>query len=174
MSLDWLRPSVLTVVMMAAGTPSAADDLASALAVCRAEKDDARRLACYDREAGKLGKLPAMGTEAPSGDAAAPAAERTSEERFGYRGSMARAEREREEKETRALEGLVSTVTAISARPDKTLVVTLENGQIWTQNRPDAFFRLTAGEQVKIEPALLGSFMMINSSKRTARVTRQK
>ncbi len=53
-------------------------------------------------------------------------------------------------------------------------MITLDNGQVWAQNRPDRFFRVKVGETVKIEPAALGSFMMINSSKRTSRVSRVK
>ena len=180
MSHSWIRPTVLAGVLAAAIPPGAAEDLPAALATCRAEQDDARRLACYDREVEKLPRQPATGAAsmgtAPSVAAptsTAPVADtQTPEERFGYRGELAREERDREQQEIRGLEKLVATVTRISTRGDGTLVITLDNGQVWAQNRPDSFFRLKVGEQISIEPAVLGSFLLIGSSKRTARVTR--
>lgn len=185
MSHQWIRLSVLTGILSAAVLPGAAQDLPSALATCRAEKDDARRLACYDRETEKLPQQPATGTAstdtasagAAPAVAATPAATpvaaaKSPEERFGYRGEVARAEQDRKKEEIRGLDKLVSTVTGISTRGDGTLVIKLENGQVWAQNRPDSFFRLKVGEQISIEPALLGSYLLISPSKRTARVTR--
>ncbi|MEK7415968.1 MAG: hypothetical protein AAB263_21910, partial [Planctomycetota bacterium] len=147
--------------------PCTAKD-SSAFSACRAEKDDAQRLACYDREADRLAQQqPATAVPPPAAGTA-----QTPEERFGYRGVLAREEYDRDKQETRRLEELVATVTEISARPDGALVMTLDNGQVWRQNRPDSFFHLKVGEQVKIEPAALGSFLLSGSSKRSTRVTR--
>lgn len=185
MSHSWIRPTVLAGVLTAAIPQGATEDQPQALATCRSEQDDARRLACYDREVEKLPRQPAAGDastgatpsaatpSAATPSAAVPAAAaQTPEERFGYRGELAREERDREQQEIRGLEKLVATVTGISTRGDNTLVITLDNGQVWAQNRPDSFFRLKVGEQVSIEPASLKSFLLIGSSKRTARVTR--
>lgn len=169
MNHKWIRQSLLAGILCAAIPHVAAQGLPAALASCRAEKDDALRLACYDREVGKLSQQ--------SQTAAAPlaaAAPKTPEEQFGYRGTLARAESDSKKQQTRDLAELSATVTSIAQRGDGTLVMTLDNGQVWAQNRPDAFFRLKMGEQVKIEPASLGSFMMISATKRTARVTRLK
>jgi hypothetical protein len=169
----WVRPSILAGILCAALSQAAAQDLSATLAGCRAEMDDALRLACYDREVAKLNQQSTAAAAAPA--AATPVvAPQTPEERFGYRGVIAREERDRDQQKARALPELVATVTAISTRGDGTLVVTLDNGQVWAQNRPDAFFKLKVGEQVKIEPAALKSFLLISPSKRTARVTRLK
>ena len=164
MSQDWMRPSLLAGILCAAIPQAQAHDLPAALAACRAEKDDAKRLACFDREVAMAGEQPAAAATAP---AAAP---QTPEERFGYRGVLAREEQERAKNAT--LGELEAIVTTISKRGDGALVMTLDNGQVWAQNRPDAFFRVKVGEHVRIEPAALGSFLMIGPSKRTARVTR--
>jgi hypothetical protein len=164
MNHGWMRPSLLAGILCAAIPQAVAHDLPAALAACRAEQDDARRLACYDREVAMAGEQPAAQAAA---QAAAP---QTPEEKFGYRGVLAREDQERAK--VAALEQLEGLVTEISRRGDGALVMTLDNGQVWAQNRPDAFFRLKVGERVKIEPAALGSFMMIGPSKRTARVTR--
>ena len=168
MSCNWMCPSMLAGILCMAIPQASAHDLPAQLAACRAEKDDALRLACYDRE-----------VDSPdphaSGTAAAPtAAPQSPEERFGYRGVLAREESDRNKQETRILSELVAMVTNISQRGDGTLVMTLDNGQVWTQIRPDSFFRLKTGDQVKIEPAALGSFLMISPAKRTARVTRTR
>jgi hypothetical protein len=182
MSQRWIRRSLLAGILCVVIPQVPAKELSAGLAACREEKDDARRLACYDREVGNLGDRSAVITAAPAAPATAPAAtaatqaavEQTPEEKFGYRGTLARQEQERAKDDARSLGKLEATVTGISARGDGALVMTLDNGQVWAQNRPDAFFRLKVGEQVKIEPAMLGSFLMISPSKRTARVTRQK
>ena len=165
----WIRPSLLAGIFFVAIPQAAAQDLTAVLAGCRAEKDDALRLACYDREVGKLGQQ-SSGTAATA-PAAAP---QSPAEKFGYRGVMAREEQDRAKVEARSLDQLEAMVTNISTRGDGTLVMTLDNGQVWAQNRPDAFFRLKVGEKVRIEPASLGSFLLISPAKRTARVTRLK
>jgi hypothetical protein len=168
MSANWVRLSVLTALLMVVVPESSARDLSAGLEKCRAEKDDTRRLACYD------------GLSAEPGDQLAKAGAETadtpksSEEQFGYEGALAREESDRAKEEARGLGRLEATVTGISTRGDNTLVVTLDNGQVWTQNRPDAFFRLKVGEKISIEPGVLGSFLMISPHKRTARVSRQK
>ncbi len=167
MNHDWMRPSLLAGILCAAIPQALAHDLPAALGACRGEKDDAPRLACYDREVAKAGEQ-----SAPAPAAAEAVAPQTPEEKFGYRGVLAREEQERTK--VAVLEQLEATVTEIARRGDGAMVMTLDNGQVWAQNRPDAFFRLKVGERVKIEPAALGSFMMIGPSKRTARVTRVK
>jgi hypothetical protein len=140
------------------GVARASDVSGPALKACRAESDDSRRLACYDREIDRA--------------QAAPLAELTAEEKFGRKGAMAREESDRKEQESRELGELQAKVTEIWTRSDGLMVVTLDNGQEWKQNRPDSFFRLKTGDIVKIQPASLGSFLMSGPSKRSTRVTR--
>lgn len=144
--------------LMAIPAAMAAEDPGAALRICRSEANDAKRLACYDREVDRLG----------------PQAAPTPEERFGRTGAMSREESDRREQESRDLSELHATVTEIWTRADGLMVLTLDNGQIWKQVRPDSLFRLKAGEKVKIQPAALGSFLLSGSSKRSTRVSRVK
>lgn len=177
MILPWVA------AMIAAPAALAADDPGAALRACRAEPDDARRLACYDREVGRLDAqaAPAAAAVAAPPAPAAPAATAapatpalTPEERFGRTGAMTREEADRKEQESRELTELQATVTEIWTRADGLMVLTLDNGQIWKQVRPDSRFRLKVGEQVKIQPAALGSFLLSGPSKRSTRVSRVK
>lgn len=131
------------------------------LEACRAEPDDARRLACYDRA---MDRPPEV----------AAAKDLTPEERFGRSGAMAREETDRTTEESRELGELTAKVTEIWTRSDGLMVLTLDNGQTWSMNRPDPFFRIKTGDPVKIQPASLGSFLLSGPSKRSTRVTRTK
>jgi hypothetical protein len=158
--------------------PAAAQDPGGSLQACRSESDDARRLACYDREVDRMTARPAAGVAvAPAAPAAptAPAAPPlTPEERFGRTGALNREEADRRYQESRDLVELNATATEIWTRADGLMVVTLDNGQIWKQVRPDSMFRLKVGEKVRIQPAAMGSFILSGSSKRSTRVSRLK
>jgi hypothetical protein len=160
--------------MMAAPAALAADDPGATLRACRAERDDARRLACYDREVDRLDAQATPAAAAVTAPAAPAAPAPTPEERFGRTGAMTREEADRKEQESRELTELQATVTEIWTRADGLMVLTLDNGQIWKQVRPDSRFRLKAGEQVKIQPAALGSFLLSGPTKRSTRVSRVK
>jgi uncharacterized protein (DUF2267 family) len=147
----------------------AAQDLPAALQACRAEQDEATRLACYDREIDRQVQPPANGAAAPI---IAPAAVPAAEKRFGHNDALAREEREKMPKEERDLEELRSAVANISRRPDGALVVTLENGQVWGQKTPDPDFRLRIGEQARIKRTAMGSYFLYGKSSWSTRVTR--
>lgn len=172
MILPWVA------AMMAAPAAVAADDPGATLRACRAEQDDAKRLACYDREVDRQDSQAAPAAAAAAAAVTAPAAPAapapTPEERFGRTGAMTREEADRKEQESRELTELQATVTEIWTRADGLMVLTLDNGQIWKQVRPDSRFRLKAGEQVKIQPAALGSFLLSGPTKRSTRVSRVK
>lgn len=178
MSAKWIQLSVLTGLLAVVAPLCVAHDLSAAIATCRAEKNDALRLACYDREVDRpvqhvsgTAAAPAAAMQAASTPAAAP---QSPEDRFGYRGVLAREESDRNKQEARNLSELAAIVTDVSKRGDGTLLMTLDNGQVWAQIRPDATFRLKVGDRIRIEPASLGSYLMIGPAKRTARVTRIK
>lgn len=162
-------PRMCWLAAAAAALPFAAsaDDTREALRACRAEADAARRLACYDREADRL-----SAGSAAAEPAAPPAPALTPEERFGRRGSMVRQEKDRSKAEARGLDELHATVTEIWTRSDGLMKLTLDNGQVWSQNAPDPFFRLKTGDKVRIQPGALGSFLLSGPSKRSTRVTR--
>ena len=118
--------------------------LPAELLQCRSETDATRRLACFDREIAR----------------AAP----TAEERFGYRGEVARESIEREKAATPALERLQGKVESLSAQPSGDWVVTLDNGQMWAQVPTGTRFSLRVGDAVTITPGALGSFLLRKDS----------
>lgn len=118
--------------------------LPAGLLECRQEPDEKRRLACFDREIAR----------------AAPSAE----ERFGYRGEVARESIEREKAATPALERLQAKVVSVSSTPSGDWVATLDNGQAWAQVPTGTRFSLRVGDAVTITPGALGSFLLRKDS----------
>ena len=156
------------VSLMAVPAMAAAENPDASLRACRALPEDAKRLACYDREIDRLGE------QAVPAGAAAAAPALTPEERFGRTGPMNREDADRKAQESRELGELRATVAEIWTRADGLMVLTLDNGQIWKQVRPDSQFRLKTGEKVRIQPAALGSYLLSGESKRSTRVSRVK
>lgn len=161
----------------------AADPTRAELGACRELAKDADRLACYDRAVGRLLAQPAAPRAAPAAAApaaAAPApappaaavAATSAEENFGRERAMAAEEAKRTEQEARAAGELNAAVTAIESRMDGLMTITLDNGQVWRQNRPDSMFRLKVGDPVKIQPGSMKSFIMSGPTKKSTRVTR--
>jgi hypothetical protein len=155
-SAPWLAVA-LAVAAAAAG--AAVDE--SALEACRAERDDARRLACYDRV------IDGTTVEAPP----VPA---KPEDRFGREKSIAYEERQRARRVTESIGELNALVAEIQTRSDGLMTISLDNGQVWRQNRPDSQFRLKVGDTVRIQPGVLNSFLMSGPTKRSTRVSRVK
>ena len=143
------------------------------LKACKAEADDARRLACYDREMDRHAREPESAGAAPAEAEVAPPV-LTAEERFGREGAMTREEVDRKEVESRELGKLEAKVTEIWTRSDGLMVFTLDNGQVWKQNSLDSQFRLKTGDPVRIQPAAMNSFLLSGPSKRSTRVSRLK
>jgi hypothetical protein len=110
---------------------------------------------------------PAAATTAPAGATTASAAEKTlsPEEKFGLRGDLKR-------EKLGELSELVATATGIAAKPRGELVITLDNGQVWTEIAPGSTIRVKVGDQVKIEAGTLGSFILIAPNGRSSKVSR--
>ncbi len=131
--------------------------LEQAVRQCAAERDDARRLACYDAEAARLGTLPPPPTP---------------EQKFGARGDLAQQQESGGRHAEPKLERLDATVTGIAARPDGALMITLDNGQVWHQIATGESFRLKVGDKVTVKPGALGSYSMASPYGRSAKVKR--
>lgn len=145
---------------------AARDDMTvAAIEACRQIREHADRLACYDRIASSDAFPGAARAGAPQ------TAVTTDEARFGYKDIRAREEREAE-LAGKALSELVDTVVDIRKRPDGALVITLDNGQVWVAKSVERFFRVQAGDRVKIRSAAMGSFLMSAAGNRSTRVTR--
>jgi hypothetical protein len=131
-----------------------------------AQKDDALRLSCYDREVARLSR------EAGTVPAPPPApATIDPEAGFGYRGGAVPEEQERRKAEVAALPQLESTVVGIAKRPYGEMVVTLENQQVWVQKSPDST-RLKVGDHVTIKRGALGAFFLVGPTGRSTSVAR--
>lgn len=155
---------------------SADDDIAGAVKACRAESDDARRLACYDRAAGR-GSVAAPEAPAPSAAPAGPAQPApaaTSEDNFGRERQLAHEEDKKREEATREVGELRASIISIETRMDGLMTFTLDNGQVWRQNRPDSRFSIEQGDAILIQPGSLNSFILSGPNKKSTRVTRVK
>ena len=177
------------LLVFAAGPALAATDIGAAVRACRADTDDARRLACYDRVAdGAYAAAPtaaaAPKSAAPVTAAAAPAATApitpapvapaSAEDNFGREHQVAAEEQKRKQEEARSIGELQAFVTGIETRMDGLMTFTLDNGQVWRQNSPDSKFHLKEGDRIKIQPGSLKSFILSGPSKKSTRVTRIK
>jgi hypothetical protein len=172
-----VKPETLAIVLASilAALPAAAME-EKALRACRLLLDDAERLACYDREVDRETPRPAPAEPAaqaspPPAPAAAPA---SAEERFGRERAIEYEKRARVQKESRELGELKALVESIETRIDGLMTITLDNGQVWRQSRPDSQFRLKTGDAVKIQPGALKSYLMTGPTNRSTRVTRVK
>jgi hypothetical protein len=178
-------PLTIALACLAALPAHAADDARTELAACRSIAGDAERLACFDRAAERLLAQPrapaaAQAQAAPAAPTAAPAAApvaaagASAEDNFGRERQMAAEEARRENQEARAMGELSATVTGIETRMDGLMTITLDNGHVWRQTRPDSKFRLKSGDRIRIQPGSLNSFILSGPTKRSTRVTRVK
>ena len=183
--------AVLAIAISGSGPVSAAlaQALPASVRACASERDDARRLSCYDREIARLDQ---------GGDVvAAPATRQRLHPRGGRRcycsrgcsnspdrrgqplrptrssaiAATSRGKNWTSKLRTEGVDRLEATITEVSSRAHGELVITLDNGQVWAQKAPDSKMRLKAGDQVTIKKASLGSYMLVAAG-RSTRVTR--
>ena len=151
---------------------------------CATMADDRARLACYDSIFGRPAAPPPLGapsaaapaTGAVAGTvAAAPAvaAAATPETDFGLTEAAKRA-REPEGSGDRLPDSISGTVARVARQPAGEFVVTLENGQVWTQLQVDARARIAVGDTVTIKKAALGSHLLVTANRYATRVRRVK
>jgi hypothetical protein len=160
---------------------------ADALRACTAEKNDARRLQCYDNAMSVRTQAAAAPVAAPS---ASPAAKSTAAEpkvaapaaagagadaeaKFGYRGAIARKDLDEQAQRESGNDRIEAAVVEIARRARGEMVLTLDNGQVWAQKTADSS-RVKIGDRVTIKKASFGSFLLVLPNNRTTRVTREK
>lgn len=134
---------------------------------CATEKDDARRLACFDAAVAKATAQPTP-TAGVAAVAAAPTL--TKEEKFGLRGDL-KEEKVKQAPELAELESLSGKVTKVAAKPYGQLIVTLDNGQTWTEIQANSGLRVKVGDQVTVKAGALGSYSLVANG-RSGKVTR--
>lgn len=184
------RGILLAMVMGVWWLPAVAETVATlpeSLRACMAERQDSQRLVCFDRETARLAQradaagpphaaapvVPAAPVAAAAAAPAVPAALERTEEKFGYRGKLARAELDEQKAAAATFDELTATITQLSTQPRGEMVVTLSNGQVWAQKAADRSIRLEVGEQVNIRRASLGSFLLSSvNSRGSMRVVR--
>jgi hypothetical protein len=170
--------SLAIVALLSAGNALGAEDIGAAASACRAEADDARRLACYDRAVGRATGAATPAAAAVTATAAVPvaagAAAVKTEDDFGRERQLAYEEDQKRAEATRAVGELQSTIVGLEKRMDGLLTFTLDNGQVWRQARPDSKFSIKQGDAIRIQPGSLGSFILSGPTKKSTRVTRVK
>ena len=135
----------------------AAESGADALRACAAEKDDAIRLACYDREVGHAAAQPA--TAAAPAPVLAPTTPEAPLDTFGARGGEMARKKAREEEKTEIKEVTVR-ITALAQRPRGERVFTLDNGQVWVEKRRTPYLPVKEGDTVTITAGALSAFRL--------------
>jgi len=169
------------VALAIVSAPAGAQSL-QAVRACTTEADAALRLRCYDRAAGRpdaaaaaaAATTPAPASPAPassaaptSAGAAASAPTPAAAPEFGVAGGPLSAK-----KQAAATHQITASVTAIQTKPHGELVITLDNGEVWAQLEPVAYFPLNVGDSVQIRAATLGSYLLFTPAKRSTKVTR--
>jgi hypothetical protein len=157
-----LRPwsALLTLAFIFWAGQAAGDNSPQA---CAALTDNQRRLACYD-DIFRRSPAPAAGTAAELVTADAD---------FGLSEAAKRA-RDPGKAKTEMPQSITSKVTAIGRQPAGELVVTLENGQVWTQVSVDPRATLAVGDAVTIKKASLGSHLLVTPMRYATSVRRVK
>jgi hypothetical protein len=70
-------------------------------------------------------------------------------------------------------QALTAKVVRVAERDDGAWVLTLDNGQVWSQVKP-AYVPVKVGDSVRIEPGALGSVYLFTPSRRSTQVRRLK
>jgi hypothetical protein len=176
---------VLVIALTALpGARTAAQSLDEGLHRCAAERSDAKRLACYDRL--EAAARPAATATLPVASAATPVATTTpapvpaaataaapardaaaAAQEFGVSEGPLAARRQAANPHA-----ITAVVTRVATRPRGELVVTLDNGQVWTQLQAVDYFPLSAGDRITISTGALGSYVLEAPSRRSTKVTR--
>jgi len=158
----------LALVLTTVSRPAGATGLPIELQQCREEKDDVKRLECFDRESARLAN-----PEIVKGSVAEPTS-LTPEQRFGFRGDIARATLDDKRRAESVLEKLQANVTAVRFGPTGYWIVTLDNGQEWAQVPLGVRVSVKSGDTVTVMPLSLGSFALVAPSGQSTRVRRRR
>jgi hypothetical protein len=185
-------------LLLSSITSVQAQDVVSQLQACRAQTDNAVRLACYDKLAVKYAeknikndlhvtkvdkpnsktltpaaiapaKSPATPPVSVSTEKRAPTNDYVSHEDQVKRFGLSKVI-EPEEK----VEKITSVITSVQKTPYGKLIITLETGQVWRQTNSTSL-RLKPGQEVYVEEGALGSYFLgKESSNKRIRVKRSK
>lgn len=161
------------VVATAALNPVTASAAPADFLACAAEKDDARRLACFDAAVIQEKGQPTSSLQASVAAAPPPPPPLSMEEKFGLRGDL-KQEKAKQAPELAELQELHAKVTNVATKPYGELVVTLDNGQVWYEIQTNSGIRVKAGDPVVIKAGALNSFILVAPNRRSSKVTRAR
>jgi hypothetical protein len=132
---------------------------------CSRIQKNGERLACYDRAIAYLSQPTGRQAPAPSPEAS-----------FGLQASVPQppAAAAVDESKTDEVSAVTARVTEVTSDREGKKVVTLDNGQTWRELSKSSFVSLQAGDEITINRAALGSFMMSVPNGRPFRVRRVK
>jgi hypothetical protein len=161
--MRYLYKRVLPAVLASFNLAWAADSSDTRLLACVKTADDAQRLRCFDREAAVL-----LGTSPP-----APPVKLTPEQKLG----LPRAKVEAIETPANApapITNFTAAIKSVTVEPPGRQVFTLDNGQVWREDRTGQYFQGRPGDSVRIRKGALGSFFLElqSNSHVSIRVTR--
>jgi hypothetical protein len=178
----WAALVLIGVAPWACPQPASGEDTSAAsvlakMRVCAAEKEDSRRLACFDEQmtrAPSVNNAPAGAStsngQAGHGVANARAVATPStvpalspQDGFGMTPELQRklqSPEQRKQVTKEQLETLSGRVVTLSHRQQGETVITLDNGQIWQQMESDSPLTLTVGQTITIRRGALGSFYL--------------
>lgn len=132
---------------------------------CSRIQKNGERLACYDQAVAYLSQPTEQQAAAPSAEAS-----------FGLQANVPRAPAASavEAATTDEVSSITARITEVTSDREGKKVVTLDNGQTWRELNKSGFVTLEAGDEVTINRAALGSFMMSVPNGRPLRVRRVK
>jgi phospholipase A1 len=159
MTIDTAARVTIAVALSLYAAVASPQSLSDAVHACTAEANDAARLACYDRAAGRH-------TE-PAAPDVSPA------EAFGAEAALRRKAAEKSvDKVTAGMDKLEAHVARVSQAASGALIVELDNGQRWEQVvvKPNAV--IPVGAAVTISRGSLRSFWLTTESNGGMRVRR--
>jgi hypothetical protein len=151
------RPAITALLLIAVASSralAASSGLSDALQACTQERDDSKRLACYDREVARLAAKP--------------------DKSFGLSPQQQNKLEPPELRDKPKPQALSSSVSALSQRADGRTVLTLANGQVWVQGEAWTAMPVSVGDTITIKPGALGSFQLYVPSGIAIWVTRAR
>jgi hypothetical protein len=150
------RTLLLILVAAFVARPALADEsIEDKLRACANETDDAARLACFDK-ATKPAKPPApVAAEAAPTPAVDPVAD------FGN-----------DAKKEDEITEISATVVEVRKRTRGQYVVTLDNGQVWTEKDAEPYLRIKVGDTIRIKRVAMGGYRLVGRGNRATAVVR--
>lgn len=170
---------LLTLFLAVAGSLVAgAAEPKSNLEACATERDDKRRLACYDAEVARLAGTPAAAAASGSDSSAELAAAREGQpsgeaaDDFGMTPALARKMKANGEGPEEP-DSIAAVVTRVDEKVYGERIVYLDNGQVWEEISRNRNLPLAVGDDITVKSAAFGSFKLLGpGGKRFTRVRR--